>query len=62
MQFRLKTSKRTKEIYDAIYVREHLQPFALAKISICLALKRGYKSIDDENMSGFIYFYQCLKQ
>lgn len=51
MQFRLKTSKRTKEIYDAIYVREHLQPFALAKISISLALKRGYKSIDDESMT-----------
>ena len=49
MQFRLKTSKRTQEIYDAIYVREHLQPFVLAKISISLALKRGYKSLDDQS-------------
>ena len=32
MQFRLKTSKRTEEIFNAIFAREHLQPFALAKI------------------------------
>lgn len=51
MQFRLKTSKKTQEIYDAIYVREHLQPFALAKISISLALKKGYRSIDDKSMA-----------
>ncbi len=51
MQFRLKTSKKTKEIYDAIYAREHLQPFALAKISISLALKRGYKSTGDGCMA-----------
>ena len=43
MQFRLKTSKRTQEIYEALYIREHLQPFALAKISIALALKNGYQ-------------------
>lgn len=48
MQFRLKTSKRTQEIYDAIYAREHLQPFVLAKISISLALKKGYKSLGDQ--------------
>lgn len=49
MQFRLKTSKRTQEIYGAIYTREHLQPFVLAKISISLALKKGYKSLDDQS-------------
>jgi len=46
MQFRLKTSKQTEEIYAAIYAREYLQPFALVKISIALALHDGYKSED----------------
>ena len=31
------------EIYEAIYQREHLQPFALAKISIALAIHSKYK-------------------
>lgn len=44
MQFRLKTSKRTQEIYESLFTREHLQPFALAKISIALALNDGYSS------------------
>ncbi|NBK94356.1 DUF1832 domain-containing protein [bacterium 1XD21-13] len=48
MQFRLKTSKRTEEIFNAIYAREHLQPFALAKIAISLALKNGFYSIEGE--------------
>lgn len=43
MQFRLKTSKQTEEIYSAIYAREYLQPFVLVKISISLALHDGYK-------------------
>lgn len=43
MVFRTKTSKRTMEIYDAIYQREYLQPFALAKISLALAIHSGYK-------------------
>ena len=30
------------EIYEYIYQREHLQPFALAKISIALAIRAGY--------------------
>lgn len=51
MQFRLRTAKRTQEIYDVIYVREYLQPFVLAKISICLALKKRYKSLDNQGMA-----------
>lgn len=47
MVFRTKTSKRTMEIYEYIYQREHLQPFALAKISIALAIRAGY-IYDDE--------------
>lgn len=42
MVFRTKTSKKTMEIYEYIYQREHLQPFALAKISIALAIREGY--------------------
>lgn len=42
MVFRTKTSKKTMEIYEYIYQREHLQPFALAKISIALAIRAGY--------------------
>lgn len=48
MQFRLKTSKRTQEIYESLYTREHLQPFALVKISIALALNDGYSSINHD--------------
>ncbi len=36
------------EIFDFIYQREHLQPFALAKISIALAVRAGYV-FDGEN-------------
>lgn len=43
MVFRMKTSKRTMEIFQAIYTREYLQPFCLAKISIALALREKYK-------------------
>ncbi len=54
MQFGLKTSKKTQEIYEGIYVREHLQPFALAKISIALALKEGFcsKENTDDDSNG----------
>lgn len=48
MVFRTKTSKKTMEIFDFIYQREHLQPFALAKISIALAIRAGYK-FDGDN-------------
>lgn len=44
MQFRLKTSKETERIFGAIGQREHLQPFALVKISIALALHDGFKA------------------
>lgn len=42
MKFRLNTSKRTAEIFDALYQREYLQPFALAKIAIALSIKDGF--------------------
>lgn len=43
MIFRIKTSKKTMEIFEAIGIREHIPPFALSKIAIALALKRKYK-------------------
>ena len=53
MQFRLRTSKQTEEIFNGIGVREHLQPFALAKISIALALYDGFRVSDcNENADG----------
>ena len=48
MQFRLKTSKQTEEIFIAIGQREHLQPFALAKLALSLAIHAGFK-VDETN-------------
>ena len=31
------------DIFKAIYAREHLQPFALSKIAIALAIRKNYK-------------------
>ena len=47
MIFRTKTSKETMEIFDRFNQREHLQPFALAKLCISLSIKNNYKY--DEN-------------
>ena len=48
MQFRLKTSKKTEEIFSMISQREHLQPFALSKIAIALAIRENYNTFSDE--------------
>ena len=39
MGFRLKTSKKTKEIFEEIGSSTNLKPFALCKIAIALSLK-----------------------
>ena len=39
MGFRLKTSKKTKEIFEEIGASSNLKPFALSKIAIALSLK-----------------------
>ena len=44
VQFRLKTSKRTEQIFNSIYQKEYLQPFALSKIAIALAIRDGFKA------------------
>lgn len=49
MQFRLRTSKRTEEIFASIYAREYLQPFVLVKLSIALALHDGYKIVNNKS-------------
>lgn len=48
MGFRLKTSKKTKDIFDEIGASINLKPFALCKIAIALSLQHSedidYKS------------------
>lgn len=46
MGFRLKTSERTKEIFEYLENRMKLQPFALSKIAIALSLNSD-ESIDN---------------
>jgi len=53
MGFRLKTSKRTKEIFEEVGKSSNLKPFALSKIAVALSLKEKtnideYKN-DDAN-------------
>lgn len=43
MVFKLKTSKRTMDIFKYIETREHLQPYVLVKLAIALSLNSGYK-------------------
>ena len=45
MIFRLKTSKKTMEIFTDLQNRTNLKPFALAKLSIVLSLKEDYESL-----------------
>lgn len=46
MGFRLKTSKKTKEIFEEIGKSSNLKPFALSKIAVSLSLK-DKTSIDE---------------
>ena len=39
MIFKLRTSKKTMEIFEEIGASEHLQPFALSKLAISLSIK-----------------------
>lgn len=47
MGFRLKTSKKTREIFDEISASSNLKPFALCKIAIALSLQ------EDEDIDEF---------
>jgi DNA sulfur modification protein DndE len=48
MGFRLKTSKKTKQIFDEIGASSNLKPFTLCKIAIALSLQK------DENITDYI--------
>jgi DNA sulfur modification protein DndE len=48
MGFRLKTSKKTKDIFDEIGASTNLKPFALCKIAIALSLE-SEENIDKYN-------------
>ena len=52
MGFRLKTSKRTKEIFEEIGRSSNLKPFALSKIAIALSLK-DKQNINEYNNEDF---------
>lgn len=48
MGFRLKTSKKTKEIFEEIGASSNLKPFALSKIAVSMSLKEN-EAIDEYN-------------
>lgn len=50
MGFRLKTSKRTKEIFEEVGASSNLKPFALSKIAVSLSLKNS-SSIEEYSLS-----------
>lgn len=47
MGFRLKTSKKTKDLFDQIGASSNLKPFAMCKIAISLSLQ------EDEDINEF---------
>ncbi|MDU1412560.1 MAG: DndE family protein [Clostridium sp.] len=49
MGFRLKTSKRTKEIFEEIGKSANLKPFALSKMAVSLSLKDSTPISEYEN-------------
>lgn len=52
MAFRTRTSEKTMKIFKAFEMRDHLQPFILAKLSIALSIKRGFRYEKDELEDG----------
>lgn len=52
MAFRTRTSEKTMKIFKAFELRDHLQPFILAKLSIALSIKRGFLYVKDELEDG----------
>ncbi|AOR23764.1 DndE family protein [Clostridium taeniosporum] len=49
MGFRLKTSKKTKEIFEEVGKSANLKPFALSKIAVSLSLKDPTSILEYEN-------------
>ena len=50
MVFKIKTSKKTMEFFQAIEASENLQPYALSKLAISLSLK-SQTPLSDEDFS-----------
>ena len=48
MIFKLKTSKRTMEIFDELGASIRLQPFALAKLAIALSVRKEETLVDSD--------------
>lgn len=48
MVFKLKTSKETMEIFTAIGASIHLQPYALCKIAVALAIRAQECVLDED--------------
>ncbi|WP_105176699.1 DndE family protein [Clostridium cagae] len=49
MGFRLKTSKKTKEIFEEVGKSANLKPFALSKIAVSLSLKDKTSILEYKN-------------
>jgi DNA sulfur modification protein DndE len=52
MGFRLKTSKKTKDIFEEIGSSSNLKPFALSKIAIALSLKDSIDLYNETDTNG----------
>lgn len=50
MIFKIRTSKRTMDIFEEIGAAEHLQPFALSKLAISMSLKEN-KKLENEDFN-----------
>ena len=48
MVFKIKTSKKTEELFLAIEASENLQPYALSKLAISLSLKSETPLSEDD--------------
>ncbi len=58
MIFRLKTSKKTMELFQEIQNKTNLKPFALAKLSIALSLKKDLESLRFNTDSNGLEFHK----
>ena len=48
MVFKIRTSKKTQELFEAIEASENLQPYALSKLAISLSLKSDEPFIESD--------------
>lgn len=48
MVFKIRTSKKTQELFEAVEAVENLQPYALSKLAIALSLKSD-KPLEDSD-------------